>query len=102
MEQANEKEYPIFFQSLSKSAWRTLVVTGVGMILALLLNALYSHFSNDLSPDGLGGYIYAIVGTTFMLLAALRYSFYRRSRKRGVGQLNGALNWHMFFGVLGL
>jgi hypothetical protein len=102
MEQTSEKEYPLFFQRLSRSAWFTVLVTGVSMLLALLINALYTHFSNDLSPDSPGGYTYAIVGTSFMLLAALRYSLYRRSHKRGVGQLNGTLNWHMFFGVLGL
>ena len=102
MEQTQEKDYPLFFLHLSKPTLRTGQVTLLGMGIALVINVIYTHYSSDTSPDSIAGYAYAITGTTFLLLAALRYSFYRRSRKRAVGNLNGALSWHISFGILGL
>ncbi len=59
--------------------------------------------NNDASPDSIAGYTYAIIGTLFLLLAAVLYSLKRRShKKRTVGQLHRSLNWHICFGVLGL
>jgi hypothetical protein len=102
MEETSGRNYPLFFLPLSRSAQQTLLVTILGMAIAYGLNVAYMHFSNDLSPDSIAGYTDAIVGSAFMLIAAIRYSVYRRSRKRALGQLNGSLNWHMCFGVLGL
>ncbi len=102
MEQTKASEYPVFFASVSKTTLQTTLVTVVGMGIALGLNLIYAHFSPDNSPDSLGGYIDAIVGSGFMMLAAVKYTLYRRSRKRGVGQLNGGLNWHISFGILAI
>lgn len=63
----------------------------------------YIQHSNDASPDSIAGYTFAIIGTSFLLLAAVFYSLKRRShKKRIVGQLHRSLNWHICFGVLGL
>jgi uncharacterized membrane protein YdcZ (DUF606 family) len=102
MEETTGRNYPIFFLPLSRSAQRTLLVTILGMAIAYGLNVAYTRFSTDVSPDSIAGYTDAIVGSAFMLLAAIRFSVYRRSRKRVLGQLNSSLNWHMCFGVLGI
>ena len=76
-----------------------LVVAGIGGALYVW----YTQHSNDVSPDSIAGYTYAIIGTIFLLLAAVLYSLRRRSRKkRAVGQIHRSLNWHICFGVLGL
>lgn len=96
-----EKYNWLFFDF--NSAWGiSLLFTLVVIVLGIGLFILYSDFSNDLAPDSFAGYIYAIVGALFILLAALSYSRYRRSRKRGVGRLNGALHWHIGFGMIAL
>ncbi len=62
----------------------------------------YNHPGNDTSPGGLMGLVYAFAGTFFFILAALAYTVRRHSRKRATGQLNAALNWHMFFALIGV
>src|SRR5205085_12512100 len=63
----------------------------------------YIHNSNDAAPDSIAGLGYAILGTTSLLLAGILYSIRRRSRnKRALGQLNTALNLHVFFAIIGL
>jgi hypothetical protein len=92
----------IFFHSNAK--WR------IGLLVMLLVIGIsgafyfwYSHNANDASPDSIVGFGYAILGTTFLLLAAILYSIRRRSRnKRALGQLNSALNWHVFIAITGL
>ncbi|HEY4384014.1 MAG TPA: hypothetical protein VGN34_06000 [Ktedonobacteraceae bacterium] len=102
MEESQGRNYPLFFLPVSKSAQQTLLVTVLGMGVALGLNMAYTRFSSDASPDSIAGYTDAVVGTIFMLLAAIKFSLYRRSRRRALGQLNNSLNWHMCFGILGL
>jgi hypothetical protein len=76
-----------------------LLCTTVGVVFYVW----YIQHNNDASPDSIAGYTYAIIGTLFLLLAAVLYSLKRRSRKkRSVGQLYRSLNWHICFGVLGL
>src|SRR5947209_15205849 len=82
---------------------------GTGLIVTLLVTGIsgtfyvwYSQAGNDTSPDSPAGLSYAVIGTIFLILAALLYSLRRRSHKRAPGQLNAALNWHVFFAVMGL
>lgn len=80
-----------------------LLVIFVGVTVAVVFFVWYIQHSNDLSPDSIAGYTYAIIGTLFLLMAAFLYSLKRRShKKRTVGQLHRSLNWHICFGVLGL
>jgi len=85
-------------------AWyRRLLVIFLGVAVGVVFYVWYIQHSNDASPDSIAGYTYAIIGTIFLLLAAVLYSLKRRShKKRTVGQLHRSLNWHICFGVLGL
>src|SRR5947207_9401767 len=85
-----------------KQILRFLVIF-LGVVVGVVFFVWYIQHSNDVSPDSIAGYTYAIVGTLFLLLAAVLYSLKRRShKKRTVGQLHKTLNWHICFGVLGL
>lgn len=65
--------------------------------------AWYLRHSQDTSPDSVAGYALAILGTFFVILAAILYSRRRRMRKnRVVGQLHASLQWHMCFAIVGL
>ncbi len=80
-----------------------LLVIFLGLAVGVVFFVWYIQHSNDVSPDSIAGYTYAIIGTLFLLLAAVLYSLKRRShKKRTVGQLHKTLNWHICFGVLGL
>lgn len=97
-----EKGYPLFFFSKS-SAWVTSTL--FGLLIIVLGGALYiwySRVSNDPTPDSSFGFGYAFAGTAFLILAAVLYTLRRRSRRRGIGQLHTALQWHICFGVVGL
>ncbi len=63
----------------------------------------YSLHTSDAAPDSIAGYIYAILGTAFLLLATILYSLRRRSRRtRSLGRLNHALHWHISFAIIGV
>jgi len=99
----SEKGYSLlFFHTNAK--WRIgLLVTFLVISIAGAFYFWYIRHTNDAAPDSIVGFAYAIVGTTFLLLAAITYSIRRRSRnKRALGQLNSALNWHIFFAIIGL
>ena len=85
-------------------AWYVrLLVIFLGVAVGVVCYVWYIQHSNDASPDSIAGYTYALIGTIFLLLAAVLYSLKRRShKKRTVGQLHRSLNWHICFGVLGL
>src|SRR5260370_4545154 len=93
MKVTSKKRYP----------WLITVLTTLGIIiLALVTLLIYTRISNDRSPDGTVGLAYAIAGLFFMGLATAGYTLSRRSRKRIVGALNAALNWHISFGIIAL
>ncbi len=100
--QQGEKGYSWLFFSGGRSWPVGLLVTLLILGLSIALFVWYAHSSSDLSPDSIAGYAYAIAGTTCLVLAATLYSMRRRSRKRSNGQLNAALNWHIFLGLLGI
>lgn len=102
MKASTEKGYPWILFEMSRSRMLNLLVTALLIGLAIAIAAWSIRFSGDATPDSITGYGFAFAGTTFMLLAAIRYSLYRRSRKRGVGKLNASLHWHISFGVIGL
>ncbi len=63
----------------------------------------YSRTSQDASPDSLAGYALAILGTLFLILAAVLFSRRRRLHKKGsIGQLHASLQWHICFAIVGL
>jgi len=100
-ERSAGEKYSWFFLDIS-SAWVvstlfTLAMIGIGIGIFIL----YSYLSDDSTPDSVAGYAYAIAGTFFMLLATLGYTRYR-ARRRRIGKLNGALRWHISFGIIAL
>jgi hypothetical protein len=100
--QDGERGYPLFF--LNGSTARVLSTITVVLVIALAAGIFvwYSHISSDTSPDSILGYAYAIIGTALLLLAALGFTLQRRARRRGIGQLNAALNWHISFAIIGI
>lgn len=100
--QGIEKGYPwLFFYS--RRSWRAgLAVTLIVIGLCGVFYVWYRLTGNDTSPKSTAGLVYAAIGTLFLILAAALYSLQRRSRKRAIGQLNAALNWHVFFAITGL
>jgi uncharacterized membrane protein YjfL (UPF0719 family) len=103
MHKNGPKGYPWLFFYAGLSWVAGLIVTLIVIVSAGVFYVWYSPFSNDASPDSLAGYAYAIVGTLCLILAAILYSWRRRSRnKRVPGRLNAALNWHIFLAIIGL
>ena len=98
----NEKGYPWLFLHVRRTWCAGLVVTLVVIAISGAFYLWYSQSGNDTSPDSTAGLGYAVIGTIFFILAALLYSLRRRSRRRAIGHLNVALNWHVFFAVMGL
>ncbi len=97
-----EKGYPWLSFEMSTSALLSLLAALLVISVSVAFYIVYSHISTDTAPDSVAGYAYAIAGTGFMLLAAIRFSQYRRARKRAIGRLNAVLNWHVCFGVIAL
>lgn len=100
--QKSEMGYPWLFFYSGRS-WQnglimTLLITGLGSVFYIW----YSLSGNNTAPSSMVGLLYAVVGTVFLVLAAVLYTLRRRLRKRAIGQLNASLNWHMFFAILGL
>jgi hypothetical protein len=100
--QDGEKGYPLFFLNASPARLFSTVVVVLIIALAGGFYIWYSRTSSDASPDSIAGFAYAFAGTACLLLAALGFTLQRRSRRRGVGQLNSALNWHIGFAIIGI
>src|SRR5579863_3796798 len=97
-----EKGYPRLFLHITSSwAWSMLTI-----LLVLSFGGIfyfwYSHYGSDPTPDSIVGLSLALAGTTFLVLAGISYSLRRRSRRRAMGKLHAALNWHICFAVLAL
>jgi len=91
----------LFFHA--NSSWITGLLTTVVVIgTGGSFYALYFQFGNDFAPDSIVGYAFAIAGLYCTLLATLLYTLRRRSHKLGMGQLNAALNWHVYFAIMGI
>jgi hypothetical protein len=91
----------LFFHA--NSSWITGLLTTVVVIgTGGSFYALYFQFGNDFAPDSIVGYAFAIAGLYCTLLATLLYTLRRRSHKLAMGQLNAALNWHVYFAIMGI
>jgi hypothetical protein len=100
--QTGESGYPWLFFYASRSWVTGLIVTLFVIGLPGAFYIWYSRSGNDTAPDSIAGLSYAIAGTIFLILALVLYSLRRRLRKRAIGKLHAALNWHMFFAITGL
>jgi len=102
MKASSENGYSLFFIEWSRSRVASIIAALVFIALGGTVFVWAIRYSGDATPDSIAGYSLAISGTFFMLLAAVRYGLYRRSRKRAVGKLNASLQWHIAFGIIGL
>jgi hypothetical protein len=100
--QHGERGYPWLFFHVRKS-W------GVGLLVLLIVSGLsgafyvwYSLSGYDTVPDSGAGLVYGVIGTIFLVLAAVLYTLRRRVGKGALTQLNAALSWHVFLAVMGL
>jgi len=100
--QHGEKGYPWLFFHRSRSRPLGLAVTLIVIGLCGAFYAWYRVSAKDLTPFSATGLWYGVIGTIFLIFAAVLYSLRRRSRKRAIGQLNAALSWHVFFAIMGL
>lgn len=81
--------------------WKRSVL--VSLVILAISSGFYvwcTSVSDDMGGDSFVGLVFAIICTTFMFLAAVRFTLRRHARKRVVGELNAVLNWHVCFGVL--
>ncbi|MEO7020905.1 MAG: hypothetical protein ABI234_12195 [Ktedonobacteraceae bacterium] len=99
----SETGYSWLYQaSVHNSAVRVLV-TGLVISLGAGFFAWYMRSGHDASPDSKIGFMYALLGTLFLLLAATLFSLRRRSHyRRTLGGLRASLGWHMCCALMGL
>jgi len=97
-----ETGYPWFFSYFTgarvKSILATLAIIGVSGGFYVW----YSRNGSDPYPDSVVGLAFATIGTIFFVMAGVLFSLRRRARKRAIGQLNGALQWHMAFALIAI
>lgn len=79
-----------------------LLVTVIVVGAASTFYIWYYQFGNDRAPDSFVGYSFAVAGTLCTTLATTLYALRRRSQKLTMGQLNTALNWHIFLAVMAI
>lgn len=97
-----EHGYPLLFWYVSRSWVSSLLFSLFILGGGLGLYLWWGRFSTDNSPDSLLGYAFAFGGIACFLLAGICYSLTRRARRKAIGKLNAALNWHIGFGLMGL
>lgn len=102
-EKTGERGYSWLHFSAGRAWIVSLLATLLGTAIAIGFYIWYIRTADDVAPDSTVGYVYAMLGTLCLLLAAVLYIRRRRSRnKRTVGQLHAALHWHICFATLGL
>jgi len=97
-----EKGYPWFFSYLTHARLQTMLVTLFVLGVSGAGYVWYSRNGSDPYPDSIVGLAFAIAGTFCFACAGIVYTLHRRSRKRAIGKLNAALQWHIAFAVLAL
>jgi hypothetical protein len=86
---------------LSGAQWAAAwLATAAGIGLAYLYTVYLS--TQDVSPDSMYGYGFAIGGTTLLVLVGVGYALRKRLGRRWPGRLHTFLAWHMVGGLLGL
>jgi len=99
--QAVQPRYPWLGLRYSRAQWTAaLLALAAGIGLAYLY--LQYQRANDVSPDSMYGYGFAIAGTTLLLLVGAGYALRKRLGRRWPGRLHTFLAWHMMGGLLGL
>ena len=99
---SGETGYPWLFFHRGRSRAIGLVITIIVCGLSGAFYVWYSQSGYETTPDSWAGLGYAVIGTVFLILAAVLYSIRRRLRQRVVGKLNASLNWHVLLAMMGL
>lgn len=97
-----EKGFPWYFFSIPSARIKSVLVVLLIILGSGVLYLWYNRFGTDLAPDSVLGLSYGLAGTMCLGMATALYTLRRRARKRAIGQLSGALQWHIGFGVVGL
>src|SRR5947199_7011360 len=100
MQYSEEEEvrgYPWSFFHASSPWKRSFVISLLILALCVGFYVWSTRISDDMGGDSFAGLILAVVGTVFMIMAAVGFTLRRQARKRYVGQLNAKLNWHVCF-----
>ncbi len=98
----SEKGYPWFFSYFTHARVQATLVTLFILGVSGAGYVWYSRNGSDPYPDSVVGLAFAIAGTLCFACAGILYTLRRRSRKRAIGKLNTALQWHIAFAVLAL
>ncbi len=98
----SERGYPWLFSYLTPTRLKTILVTLFILGVSGAGYVWYSRYGSDPYPDSVVGLAFAIAGTLCFACAGILYTLQRRSRKRAIGKLNAALQWHIAFAVLAL
>jgi hypothetical protein len=98
-----ETGYSWLYRATALNGKARVTITVLIIAVAAGIFAWYNHQGSDNAPDSILGYIYAVIGTVLLLLAAILFTVRRRShRQRVIGGLRSSLGWHMCFGIMGL
>ncbi len=98
----DKKGYPWFFSSFTSARVKSVLMALLVIGICTVFYSWYSHNGSDPYPDSVVGLAFAIAGTLFFIMAGVLYTLRRRARKRAIGQLNAALQWHIAFAVIAL
>jgi hypothetical protein len=93
--------YPWLGLRFSGAQWTAALVSMAAGVGLAYLYIEYLH-TNDVSPDSMYGYGFAIAGTALLLLVGAGYALRKRLGRRWPGRLHTVLAWHMAGGLLGL
>ncbi len=102
----NEKQsatgYPWLFSYVTSARVKSTLVAVLIIVIAIAFYNWYSRNGTDPYPDSGVGLFFATTGTLFFVMAGVLFSLRRRAKKRAIGQLNGALQWHIAFALIAL
>ena len=85
--------------------WRRQSTTALtSLVIGGGLAYIYATYlrSDDVSPDSIYGYGFAIAGTLLLVLVGAGYALRKRRRRNWSGLLHTALTWHVVGGLFGL
>ena len=100
-ESARRLRYPWLTESYSRAQWvATLTALAAGIGAAYLYIGYLR--TNDVAPDSIYGYGFAIAGTLLLVLVGAGYALRKRLGRRWPGRLHTFLAWHIAGGLLGL
>jgi hypothetical protein len=99
--EAARPRYPWLTLRYSRAQWTALLVSLAAGVGLAYLYIMYMR-TNDVSPDSVYGYGFAIAGTALFLLVGVVYALRKRLGRTWAGRLHTFLAWHIAGGILAL